>query len=108
MRVYFNGLKKWKNYCILKPTRMKARKIVLADSQNKVSQKKLDSNEKYLQQLEDIKIRVPKGYREVIKNLAKEEGYDGVNPFIVALVNRVLKENGREEIPTGIREVKAK
>lgn len=85
MRVYFNGLKKWKNYCILKPTRMKARKIVLADSQNKVSQKKLDSNEKYLQQLEDIKIRVPKGYREVIKNLAKEEGYDGVNPFIVAL-----------------------
>ena len=53
MKVYFNRLKKWKNYCILKPTRMKARGIVLADSQNKVSQKKLDSNEKYLQQLKD-------------------------------------------------------
>ena len=108
MKVYVNRLKKWKNCCILKPTRMKARGIVLADSQNKVSQKKLDSNEKYLQQLEDIKIRVPKGYREVIKNLAKEEGYDGVNPFMVALVNRTLRENGKEEIPTGIREIKSK
>lgn len=73
-----------------------------------VDKRKLDINDKYLQQLEDIKIRVPKGYRDVIKNLAKEEGYNGVNPFIIKLVNDVLKEKGREEIPTGIKEVKAK
>ena len=70
-----------------------------------VDKRKLDINDKYLQQLEDIKIRVPKGYRDVIKNLAKEEGYNGVNPFIIKLVNDVLKEKGREEIPTGIKEV---
>lgn len=34
-----------------------------------VSKKKLNINDKYLQQLEDIKIRVPKGYREVIKKI---------------------------------------
>ena len=73
-----------------------------------LSDKKKDSNNAYLKQLEDIKIRVPKGYREVIKNLAKEEGYDGVNPFVINLVNEVLKEKGREEIPIGVKEIKAK
>ena len=71
-----------------------------------LSEKKRDSNNAYLKQLEDIKIRVPKGYRDVIKDLAKEEGYDGVNPFVISLVNEVLKAKGREEIPTGIKETK--
>lgn len=71
-----------------------------------VSKKKLDTNDKYLQQLEDIKLRVPKGYREVIQDLAKSEGYKGVNPFIINLVNGVLKDRGMEEIPTGIKEIK--
>lgn len=73
-----------------------------------VPKKKLESNDKYLQQLEDIKIRVPKGYREVIQNLAKSEGYNGVNPFIINLVNNVLKSKDMEEIPTGIKETKEK
>ena len=37
---------------------------------------------------------------------AKEEGYDGVNPFVISLVNEVLKAKGREEIPTGIKGTK--
>ena len=73
-----------------------------------LSEKKRDSNNNYLKQLEDIKIRVPKGYRDVIKNLANEEGYDGVNPFVISLVNNVLREKGREEIPNGIKETKSK
>ena len=73
-----------------------------------LSEKKRDSNNNYLKQLEDIKIRVPKGYRDIIKDLAKEEGYDGVNPFVIALVNSVLREKGREEIPSGIKETKSK
>lgn len=68
--------------------------------------KKKATNDKYLQQLEDIKIRVPKGYREVIKSLAKEEGYDGVNPFFISLVNDVLRKKNQEEIPMGIKELK--
>ena len=71
-----------------------------------VSDKKLKTNDKYLQQLEDIKIRVPKGYRSVIQELAKEEGYTGVNPFVITLINGVLKKKGMKEIPTGIKEVK--
>lgn len=73
-----------------------------------LSDKKKDSNNAYLKQLEDIKIRVPKGYRDVIKELAKEEGYDGVNPFVINLINNVLKAKGKEEIPTGIKEIKQK
>ena len=73
-----------------------------------LSDKKRDSNNNYLKQLEDIKIRVPKGYRDVIKTLAKEEGYDGVNPFIINLVNNILREEGREAIPSGIKETKSK
>lgn len=73
-----------------------------------LSEKKRDSNNNYLKQLEDIKIRVPKGYRDVIKNLANEEGYDGVNPFVISLVNNVLREKGKEEIPNGIKETKSK
>lgn len=72
-----------------------------------LNEKKKASNDKYLQQLEDIKIRVPRGYREVIKNLAKEEGFDGVNPFIIHLVNTVLSDKGKEGIPTGIKETKS-
>ena len=67
-----------------------------------LSDKKRDSNNNYLKQLE------PKGYRDVIKTLAKEEGYDGVNPFIINLVNNILREKGREEIPSGIKETKSK
>lgn len=73
-----------------------------------VPKKKLDSNDKYLKQLEDIKIRVPKGYRKPIQNLAKSEGFDGVNPFIISLINNVFKNYGLEEIPTGIKEIKEK
>ena len=71
-----------------------------------VSQKKLDINDKYLKQLEDIKIRVPKGYREVIQNFAKEMGYKGVNPFVISLINEKMEEqNYSNKIPTGIKEI---
>lgn len=74
-----------------------------------VPKKKLDTNDKYLKQLEDIKIRVPKGYRDIIKNFAKELGYDGVNPFVISLINEKMEEkNFSDRIPTGIKEIKGK
>ena len=39
-----------------------------------LNEKKKVSNDRYLQQLEDIKIRVPKGYREVIQIWQKKKG----------------------------------
>lgn len=72
-----------------------------------VSQKKKDINDKYLKQLEDIKVRVPKGNREKIQKFAKELGYDGVNPFIISLINEKMEEmNFADKIPTGMKEVK--
>ena len=53
-----------------------------------VSKKKLDTNDKYLQQLEDIKIRVPKGYRNVIKDFAVDQGYKNVNQSVRKVCNR--------------------
>ena len=79
------------------------------DNMLAVSKKKLDANDKYLKQLEDIKIRVPMGYRDVIKNFAKELGYNGVNPFVISLINEKMEEkNYDNKIPTGIKEVKGK
>lgn len=74
-----------------------------------VSKQKLDTNDKYLQQLEDIKIRVPKGYRDIIKKFAKDMGYDGVNPFVLSLINEKMQEvDYFERIPSGIKEIKKK
>lgn len=73
-----------------------------------VSKKKLDTNDKYLQQLEDIKIRVPKGYRDVIKKFALDQGYNNVNQLVIGLINEKMSEVGFEQrIPNGIREAKA-
>lgn len=74
-----------------------------------VSKKKLDTNDKYLRQLEDIKIRVPKGYREVVQNFAKELHYRGVNQLVISLINEKMEEvNYSDRIPTGIKEIKGK
>ena len=74
-----------------------------------VSKKKVDTNDKYLQQLEDIKIRVPKGYRNVIKDFAVDQGYKNVNQLVIGLINEKMKQIGYEQrIPVGIRDIKEK
>ena len=76
------------------------------ERENKVSQKKLDTNDKYLKQLDDIKIRVPKGYKQIIKDLAVDLQYKGVNQLVIALLNEKLREQGKEEIPMGVKDAK--
>lgn len=72
-----------------------------------VPKKKLDTNDKYLQQLEDIKIRVPKGYRDIIKQFAIDQKYKNVNQLVIGLINEKMEQVGYEQrIPSGIREVK--
>lgn len=79
------------------------------DNMLAVSKKKLDTNDKYLQQLEDIKIRVPKGYRDVIKEFAIEQGYKNVNQLVIGLINERMENIGYEQrIPVGIRDIKEK
>lgn len=74
-----------------------------------VPKKKLNTNDKYLKQLEDIKIRVPKGYREVVQSFAKDLKYSGVNQLVINLINEKMEEmNYPDRIPTGIKEIKSK
>ena len=78
------------------------------ERENKVSQKKLDTNDKYLKRLDDIKIRVPKGYKQIIKDLAVDLQYKGVNQLVIALLNEKLREQGKEEIPMGVKDAKGR
>lgn len=79
------------------------------DAMLAVDKRKLDTNDRYLKQLEDIKIRVPKGYRQVIKDFAVAQKYDNVNQLVIGLINEKMEQVGHEErIPTGIRDVKEK
>lgn len=81
---------------------MKREDIVLA-----VSKKKLDTNDKYLQKLDDIKIRVPGGYKKVIQDFASLYGYKSVNQLVIALINEKMEEKGYlDRIPTGLRETR--
>ena len=73
-----------------------------------VSKKKLDTNDKYLQKLEDIKIRVPKGSRDIIKEFAKGQGKN-VNQLVIELINERMEQVGyKDRIPNGVREATEK
>lgn len=72
----------------------------------KTSEKKLEINQNYLNQLEDIKIRVPKGFREKIKRYAVSQGVS-VNQLVIKLIQEDAERNNYElDIPTGMKELK--
>ena len=50
-----------------------------------------ESNKKYLEKLEEIKLRVPKGDKDVIKKDAEACGYSSVNSFIIDAVRYYTK-----------------
>ena len=67
---------------------------------------KKEVNERYLNQLEDIKIRVTKGYRQKIREYADSQGLS-LNQLVIALINEDAKKNKYDlDIPTGMKEVK--
>lgn len=72
----------------------------------KTKAEKLAINDKYLKQLDDIKIRVPKGYREVIKDYAAKQGIS-VNQLVIRAIQADATEHGITlEVPNGIKEYK--
>jgi len=51
------------------------------------------ANEKYLREsVEDIRIRVPKGQKEIIKTHATEQG-ESMNGFIVRAIDETIKND---------------
>ena len=78
-----------------------AAKATAADQEK--LEKKLEINKKFLQQLDDIKLRVQKGYREEIQDRAKKEGMS-VNVFFINAINKTYDM----DIPTGIKDKRNK
>ncbi|MFA9423383.1 MAG: hypothetical protein ACERLG_07380 [Sedimentibacter sp.] len=61
------------------------------------------TNDRYLEKLEDIKVRVPKGYRDTIKEYAKTKEMN-TNQLVIYLINDAMKKDGLEtSIPFGIK-----
>lgn len=54
----------------------------------KISEAQKKASQKYLEKFEDIKFRVPKGKREIIKKAAIEKGYKGLQPYIINLIEK--------------------
>lgn len=45
-----------------------------------------------------IKVQVPKGQKEIIKEQAKKKGYKSVNEYMKALIKKDLEEAGEKSI----------
>lgn len=72
----------------------------------KTSASKLATNQEYLKQLDDIKIRVPKGYRDVIRRYAESQGIS-VNQLVIRAIEADAMAHGTKlEVPSGIRDLK--
>ena len=76
-------------------------------AENEKYLKQLATNDKYLKQLDDIKIGVPKGYREEIKKYAKSQDIS-VNQLVIRAIQADAQQHGVNlEVPSGMREVKS-
>ena len=54
---------------------------------------KRKGNKKYLEKYDDIKIRVPKGTREVLKNVVKDKYDMSLQAFILTAIKEKLDIN---------------
>lgn len=59
------------------------------------SEAKLRGNKKHLEKLDDIKVRVPKGQRDVITAFAKDNGHKSLNAYIVYLIDKDMKAENK-------------
>lgn len=62
------------------------------DEKGKVSEAQRRATEKYLQKLEEIKVRVPKGSKEAIKTHAEAHG-QSVNGFINEAIDEKMERD---------------
>ena len=54
------------------------------------------ANKKYLQKFDDIKLRVPKGQREILQNHAQSRG-ESLNSFLLrAAAETMARDNGKD------------
>lgn len=56
------------------------------------SKAKLEANKRYLDKQDEIRIRIPKGEKERIKNHAAEQG-ESMNFFIIRAINETIQKD---------------
>lgn len=54
-----------------------------------VSKAQLESNKRYSRKFDDVRLRVPKGYRETIRQHAEEQN-ESVNGFILRAIKETI------------------
>ena len=59
----------------------------------KTSQAKLNTNREYMKKLDDIKLRVPKGYRQKIKDYCEKVRGSSMNQIIIDLLKALGTAN---------------
>lgn len=75
----------------------------MAERKNKTN---AEAVKDYHKQLDDIRIRVPKGYRQIIKDYAKLQSIS-LNQLVIRAVQTDANQHGVNlEIPTGIKDMK--
>lgn len=65
----------------------------------KTPEKQLEYAKKYLKNLDEIRVRVPKGERDKIKEYAESKG-ESMNGFIVRAIREAMQRDneGREDV----------
>ena len=61
----------------------------------KLSESRKRANDKYLSEQEEIKIRVPKGKKDNIKDQAESQGMS-VNAYIIGLIEKDMEKSPRQ------------
>lgn len=74
---------------------------------NKTPQQQLDWAKSYMNKLDDIKIRVPKGHREIYKQYAASKN-TSLNTLIIQLLNKDMESNGFPSPSTASGEPRSK
>lgn len=60
-----------------------------------VSKAQLESNKRYSSKFDDVRLRVPKGYRDTIRRHAEKNG-ESVNGFILRSIKEAMERDNQD------------
>jgi hypothetical protein len=77
---------------VKKPENYKRKLPENPENENKTGRYQLKASAKYdKEKVDNIRLRVPAGWKEKMQQYAKETGYSSMNAFLVDLIRREIK-----------------
>lgn len=58
------------------------------------SKAKLEANKRYLDKLEEIRIRLPQGQKNIVKRHAEKQG-ESMNAFVIRAINETIENDNK-------------